>query len=77
MRLGVSGVHAVKAGERPVVTATAAGIGNPIVSMVEDVISFVTSVLAIVAPYLVAALIVVALVLLTWWYVRRRRQWAN
>ncbi|RLC67123.1 MAG: DUF4126 domain-containing protein, partial [Chloroflexi bacterium] len=44
------GVHAVKAGGRPVVSATTAGIGNPIVSTIEDVISLVTSVVAIVAP---------------------------
>ena len=65
------GVHVVKAGGRPVVAATTAGVGNPIVSTLEDIVSFVTSVLAIVAPYLVVALIVIALALFTWWYVRR------
>ncbi len=67
------GVHAAKSGGRPVVTATTAGIGNPIVSTVEDVISFVTSLLAVVAPYLVLALIVTGLSLFAWWYRRRRR----
>lgn len=71
------GVHVVKAGGRPVVTATTAGVGNPIVSAIEDTISFVTSVLAIVAPYLVVALIVITLALFTWWYVRRRWQRAS
>jgi len=71
------GVHVVKAGGRPVVAATTAGVGNPIVSAIEDTVSFVTSVLAIVAPYLVAVLIVITLTLLTWWYVRRQRQRAN
>jgi len=71
------GVHVVKAGGRPVVAATTAGVGNPIVSAIEDTIAFVTSVLAIVAPYLVAVLIVITLTLLTWWYVRRQRQRAN
>ena len=71
------GVHVVKAGGRPVVTAATAGVGNPIVSTIEDSVSFVTSVLAIVAPYLVAALIVITLALFTWWYVRRRRQRAH
>ena len=66
------GIHAVKSGGRPVLTATTAGVGNPVVSTVEDLISFVTSVLAIVAPYLVLALIVITLALFTWWYVRRR-----
>jgi uncharacterized protein DUF4126 len=68
------GVHAVKAGGRPVVTATTGGTANPVLSTVEDIISLTTSVLAIVAPYLVAALMLVALGLLTWWYVRRRRR---
>ena len=68
------GVHVVKAGGRPVVTATTAGVGNPIVSAIEDTVSFVASVLAIVAPYLVVALIVITLALFTWWYVRRRWQ---
>ena len=71
------GVHVVKAGGRPVVTATTAGVGNPIVSTIEDIVSFMTSVLAIVAPYLMAALIVIALTLFTWWYVRRRRGRTN
>ena len=69
------GVHAVKAGGRPVVAAATGGVGNPIVSTIEDTISFVTSVLAIVAPYLVVALIMIALALFTWWYVRRRQRW--
>lgn len=67
------GVHAAKTGGRPVVAATTAGLGNPVVSTIEDVVSFVTSLLAVVAPYLVAALIIVGLGLFTWWYLRRRR----
>ena len=70
-------VHAVKAGGRPVVAAATAGVGDPIVSTIEDIISFVTSVLAIVAPYLVLALIVISVSLVTWWYVRRRRRRAR
>jgi len=71
------GVHAVKAGGRPVVAATTAGMGNPIVSTIEDIISFATSVLAIVAPYLVVAIILISLMLFTWWYVRRRQRRAH
>jgi hypothetical protein len=47
------------------------------VSAIEDTVSFVTSVLAIVAPYLVVALIAITLALFTWWYVRRRWQRAS
>ncbi len=68
------GIHVVKAGGRPVVSATTAGVGNPIVSTIEDIISFVMSVLAIVVPYLLLVLIVLALALFTWWYARRRQR---
>ncbi|MEE8391200.1 MAG: DUF4126 domain-containing protein, partial [Anaerolineae bacterium] len=71
------GVHAVKAGGRPVVAAMTAGVGNPIISTIEDVISLVMSVLAIVAPYLIAALVLIAGSLITWWYVRRRQRRAQ
>ena len=67
-------VHTVKAGSRPVVASMTAGVGNPVVSTVEDVISFVVSVLAIVAPYLVAALLLIAITLLTWWFLRRQQR---
>ncbi|MGD9030481.1 MAG: DUF4126 domain-containing protein [Anaerolineae bacterium] len=67
------GVHAAKAGGRPVVTATTAGIGNPVVSTIEDVVSFVTSLLAVVAPYAVLAFVLIALSLLIWRSERRRR----
>ena len=65
------GVHVVKAGGRPVVTATTGGTVNPILSTAEDIISLTTSVLAVIAPYAVAALLLVVLGLLTWWCVRR------
>jgi hypothetical protein len=68
------GVHVVKAGGRPVVTATTGGAGNPIVSTLEDILALVTSVLAIVAPYLVAALLLIILAFIVWWYVRRRQR---
>jgi hypothetical protein len=70
-------VHVVKAGGRPVVAVATAGVGNPVVSTIEDVVSFVTSLLAIVAPYLVLALIVIAAGLITWWAMRRRRRRAR
>jgi len=68
------GVHAAKATGRPVVTATTAGVGNPVVSTVEDVVSFVTSIIAVVAPYVAAALIVIGLLLILWWVERRRKR---
>lgn len=68
------GTHVAKTGARPVVTATTAGVGNPVVSTVEDVASFVTSVLAVVAPYLMLALVITGISLLIWWFERRRRR---
>jgi Flp pilus assembly protein TadB len=68
------GVHTVKAGGRPVVAATTAGVGNPVVSTIEDVLSFVTSLLAIIVPYVMAALILIIALLFIWWYTRRRRR---
>ncbi len=46
------GVHATKATARPLVTVATGGIGNPIVSTVEDVTSVGLSLMAILAPVL-------------------------
>ena len=47
------GVHGVKAAARPVVNATTAGIGAPVVSTAEDATSAVMSVVAILLPIVV------------------------
>jgi hypothetical protein len=67
------GVHGVKATARPVVNATTAGFGAPVVSTVEDVGSAVMSVVAIILPILILVFLV-ALVLLAIWAVRRRNE---
>ncbi|MFP4345936.1 MAG: DUF4126 domain-containing protein [Anaerolineales bacterium] len=68
------GVHVVKAGARPVVTATTAGVGNPIVSTIEEVIAVITSVVAVIFPYLIIIwfflLALLVFLVLRW---RRRR----
>jgi hypothetical protein len=66
-------VHVAKAGGRPVVTATTAGLGNPIVSTIEDIVAAVLSLVSIVAPYAVLGLAIIAVSLLIWWYRRRHR----
>ena len=76
--LSAGSVHAVKAGARPLVTATTGGLGNPVVSFIEDIISGVTTVLALVAP-IVAAIIMAAIVLIAarvvWrWRERRKKR---
>lgn len=65
------GVHGVKAISRPVVNATTAGVGAPVVSTAEDATSAVMSVIAIVLPILVLVFLV-ALVVFAIWAVRRR-----
>ncbi len=68
------GVHSVKSVVRPVVTATTAGTGNWVVSIVEDVTAFFVSLFSLLIPILVAfGLLVVFTVLFIWWRRRRRR----
>jgi hypothetical protein len=67
------GVHTVKALARPVVNASTAGVGAPVVSTMEDVGSVSLSFVAILIPVLVliavAVMVVLVIVLL-----RRRRE---
>jgi hypothetical protein len=65
-------VHAVKAGAiRPAVTATTGGAGNIPVSIAEDIVSFGTSLLAILIPLLMGILLVVFVSFLLWWLWKR------
>jgi len=70
-------VHVVKsAAVRPVVTATTGGAGNIPVSIAEDVLASVMSILAILVPILVALI----LILMVTWFLRwrqRRREKAD
>ena len=70
--LAAGGVHSVKAVARPVVTATTGGLGNPVVSVIEDIISAITTIVAIVLPALMAVIVLVMLALLARWFFRRR-----
>jgi hypothetical protein len=65
-------VHVAKAGlMRPAVTATTGGAGNIPVSIAEDVVATVTSILAVVVPIIVACMIVLVTALILWWMWRR------
>jgi hypothetical protein len=65
-------VHVAKAGAlRPAVTATTGGVGNIPVSIAEDIVSTVLSLLAIVLPVLVGTLIVVLGAFIIYWLYRR------
>ena len=65
-------VHVAKAGAvRPMVTATTGGVGNVPVSIAEDVVSTVLSILAILVPLLVGTLLIVFAAFLVYWLYRR------
>ena len=66
------GVHAAKATARPVVTATTAGTLNPVVSTLEDILSLILAIVAILVPIL-GLLLLVAMVILFFRWRRRRR----
>jgi hypothetical protein len=72
--LVAGGVHAVKSlAVRPAVTATTGGAGNIPVSILEDVISGVVSILSVIIPILFA---VFAILLTAWivWKMRNRQE---
>lgn len=71
--LVAGGVHATKTAARPVVTVTTAGVGNPLVSAVEDFVAFIVSLLAIVLP-IIAALLMATFLIVVIVMIRRWRQ---
>jgi hypothetical protein len=64
------GSHLVKATVRGASTVTTGGLGNPILSVIEDVFAFVNAIVAIFAPVLV----LLVLVIVTLYFVRLRRR---
>jgi uncharacterized protein DUF4126 len=64
-------VHVAKATVRPVVTATTAGVGNPVLSTVEDLVAAVTSLLAVLLPGLILLVAAMGIVVFLWWRMRR------
>jgi len=71
-------VHAVKAvALRPAVTATTAGAGNIPVSIAEDVVSTILSIVAMVVPVLVAAVIILLVSWVIWLLWRRANSTAR
>ncbi len=63
--------HAVKSALRVASSATTAGLANPLLSLLEDVISVVTFVLAVLAPLVVLAVLGLTLYLASRWLRRR------
>lgn len=68
-------VHTVKAAAvRPAVTATTGGAGNVPVSLAEDIVATIVSILSVLLPVLATILIVLAISLMLWWWFERRRR---
>jgi hypothetical protein len=66
-------VHAARAAIRPVSTLSTAGIGNPLLSLLEDLGSAVLTLFAFVVPVLAVLAVVGVLVLALALWLRRRR----
>jgi uncharacterized membrane protein len=71
--LGAGAVHGAKATVRPAVTISSGGMANPFVSMIEDAVATVTSIVAVVLPFLIILLVPVFAWLLWMLYQRIRR----
>jgi hypothetical protein len=70
--LVAGGVHTVKAvAVRPMVTATTGGTGNVFISIAEDVISTVVSIMSVVIP---AALLALSIFILLWLAMRKSKK---
>jgi hypothetical protein len=68
------GVHAAKSlAVRPAVTATTAGAGNVPVSMLEDFVATLLSVLAVVIPIVLGSILLLVISLIGWRYYRRQK----
>ena len=69
------GVHAAKSlVVRPAITATTGGVGNVPVSVAEDFVSTVLSILAIVIPILIGLVLLMLTGLIIWFFWRRIKQ---
>ncbi len=66
------GVHAIKAGSRPVINAASAGAGAPVASTAEDGIALSATVVALLVPVLVVV-VIAATAGVAWWVLRRRK----
>lgn len=76
---GLAGlVHTVKSLARPIVTVSTAGLGNAVVSSLENVAALVMSLLAILVPVLVlGGFIIVLAIAIPWLWNRRRSRYAR
>jgi len=72
--IAAGSVHGVKAASRPVINVGTAGVGGPTVSFIEDIVALFASVLAIIAPIILAFLVLIgAWIGVRWWRKRPSR----
>jgi hypothetical protein len=68
-------VHTVKAAAvRPMVTATTGGAANPLVSIAENIVATLTSILALLIPVFMVILLGIVLILLVRWLIHRYKR---
>ncbi len=72
--MAAGSLHAVKTTARPVITATTAGMGNPVVSLMEDVASASMALAAIILPALAAIFMLLLIFIVMRWIWRRRQR---
>lgn len=71
-------IHTAKAvAVRPAVTAATAGVGNVPVSILEDVISTVLSILSVVVPVIIACLLILITAWIVWRLLRKKPDYHN
>jgi hypothetical protein len=69
------GVHTVKSvAVRPAVTATTGGAGNIPVSIAEDVISTIVSILSVIVPVIIACVFILITAYILWLLLRRAKR---
>lgn len=67
------GVHATKAVTRPAVTLSTGGLGNAVVSVIEDIISFIIALFALVLPFIIIIFVMSFVFLVPWWLWEQHR----
>jgi hypothetical protein len=68
------GFHAIKAGARATSSLATMGVGNPVLSVIEDLLSAVLTILSLLAPVLVPLMLIVLAILLWKLYKAIRQQ---
>lgn len=68
--------HGAKASARPLVTVSTGGVGNPVISTIEDIAALLTSIAAVVFPLFVGMVLLAFAAIVAWWLTWRRGRMA-